>query len=75
MLHDSDYRWVFTGDTLINNLLTPTVDPVSPDELAGAYWWMRQIFHDDTIIYPGHGKPSLFGVEWRYNPTVREVLA
>jgi len=66
--------FVCTGDTIISHRLTPTVRPQCPAKLAESLAWMRQTFSDDTIVYPGHGQAAPFGVEWRYNPTIRETV-
>ena len=47
---------LFTGDTIIKDVKTPTNLPGSDKEkLAGSFDRIMDIFKEETIVYPGHG--------------------
>lgn len=59
----------FTGDTLFAMSVGRTdLEGGNEDELQESLKHLSSILHDDTTIYPGHGKKSTIGHEKACNP-------
>lgn len=63
---------VFSGDTLFFQSIGRTDIPLSdPQVIYQSIKRMYQLFDEDTLVYPGHGKPTDIGHEKKFNPFVR----
>jgi hydroxyacylglutathione hydrolase len=63
---------LFSGDTLFFQSIGRTDIPFSSAETI--YQSIKKLyahFSDDTICYPGHGRPTTIGHEKKHNPFVR----
>jgi len=65
-------RTLFTGDTLFFQSIGRTDIPFSNSILIyHSIKRIYQLFLDDVVIYPGHGKSSTLGHEKKFNPFVQ----
>lgn len=63
---------LFSGDTLFFQSIGRTDIPFADQmEIYQSIKKLYQIFKDDTICYPGHGRHTTIGHEKKYNPFVR----
>ena len=63
---------LFSGDTLFFQSIGRTDIPLSdPQVIYQSIKRMYQIFDEDVLVYPGHGKPTDIGHEKKFNPFVR----
>ncbi|NIR52991.1 MBL fold metallo-hydrolase [candidate division KSB1 bacterium] len=60
--------FVFVGDAIFAGAVGGTAGRKQFQEEAQHVWNKILALPDDTIIYPGHGAPSMVGVERLYNP-------
>jgi hydroxyacylglutathione hydrolase len=77
ILFTKDKKFLFSGDMIINNLLrTPrTFIAENKEELYNSTLQMLELFSDNTIIFPGHGKVSLMEVERLYNAKINQICS
>lgn len=59
---------VFVGDAIFSGAVGGTSRRAQFKEQIGNVWNKILTLPEDTMIYPGHGAPSLVGVERIYNP-------
>ncbi len=63
---------LFSGDTLFYQSIGRTDIPLSdPQVIYRSIKLMYQLFDEDTIVYPGHGRSTDIGHEKKFNPFVR----
>ena len=63
---------LFSGDPLFFQSIGRTDIPLSdPQVIYQSIKRMYQIFDEDVLVYPGHGKPTDIGHEKKFNPFVR----
>lgn len=63
---------LFSGDTLFYQTIGRTDIPLSSSqEIYQSIKKMYQLFDEDVIVYPGHGRPTDIGHEKKFNPFVR----
>jgi len=63
---------LFSGDTLFFQSIGRTDIPKSdPQVIYQSIKKIYELFKDDVIVYPGHGKPTTIGHEKKFNPFVR----
>jgi glyoxylase-like metal-dependent hydrolase (beta-lactamase superfamily II) len=63
---------LFSGDTLFFQSIGRTDIPLSdPQVIYQSIKKMYQLFDEDTIVYPGHGRSTDIGHEKKLNPFVR----
>ena len=69
VFYSRNKKFVFTGDTILNNLINVRLKFPSEKkkDLYLAQKYIFDEFENDTIIFPGHGKPSLCHMEQIYN--------
>lgn len=60
--------FVFVGDAIFSGAVGGTAARSYFEEETRHVWQNILTLPDNTIIYPGHGAPSLVGVERLYNP-------
>lgn len=71
VLHHRDA--LFTGDTLFFQSIGRTDIPFSNSkDIYSSIKHIYQLFDDEVIVYPGHGRASTIGHEKKFNPFVRE---
>jgi glyoxylase-like metal-dependent hydrolase (beta-lactamase superfamily II) len=64
---------LFSGDTLFFQSVGRTDIPLADAQLLyQSIKRMYQLFNDDLVVYPGHGKPTTIGHEKLNNPFVRK---
>jgi glyoxylase-like metal-dependent hydrolase (beta-lactamase superfamily II) len=64
---------LFSGDTLFFQSIGRTDIPLADSQiLYQSIKRIYQLFSDDTVVYPGHGKPTTIGHEKEFNPFVRK---
>ena len=61
-------RAVFVGDAIFSGAVGGTTDRQKFEEETEHVWKKLLALPDDTVIYPGHGAPSLVGIERLFNP-------
>lgn len=61
-------RAVFVGDAIFPGAVGGTTTRLQFEEETSHVWEKILNLPDETIIYPGHGSPSLVGIERVYNP-------
>jgi len=66
--------YVFTGDTLFRNAIGRTDFPGGDWEQIVDSIIRLMALSDETIVFPGHGRPTSIGRERRENPYVRRIL-
>ena len=63
---------LFSGDTLFEQSLGRTDFPTgSAKEIVESITGKLFALPDDTMVYPGHGDPTVIGREKQYNPVAR----
>jgi len=63
---------LFSGDTLFFQSIGRTDIPESePQVIYHSIKKIYELFNDDVIVYPGHGKPTTIGHEKKFNPFVK----
>ncbi len=63
---------LFSGDTLFFQSIGRTDIPLSDaTAIYHSIKRMYQLFDEDTVVYPGHGKATDIGHEKKFNPFVR----
>ncbi|HOI85846.1 MAG TPA: MBL fold metallo-hydrolase [Acholeplasmataceae bacterium] len=63
---------LFSGDTLFYQSIGRTDIPLSDSQVIyRSIKRMYQLFDEDTVVYPGHGRPTDIGHEKKFNPFVR----
>ncbi|TNF08900.1 MAG: MBL fold metallo-hydrolase [Bacillota bacterium] len=64
---------LFSGDTLFFQSIGRTDIPLADSQaLYKSVKRIYQLFTDETVVYPGHGKPTTIGHEKEFNPFVRK---
>ena len=64
---------LFSGDTLFFQSIGRTDIPLSdPQVIYRSIQRIYELFDDDVIVYPGHGRPTDIGHEKTSNPFVRK---
>lgn len=59
---------VFVGDAIFSGAVGGTATRPQFEEETRHVWQKILSLPDDTVIYPGHGAPSLVGIERIFNP-------
>ncbi len=73
VLYSKTHRYLFTGDTLFFETVGRTDIPhADKDVLVQSIKRMYDLFPEDTVVYPGHGKETSIGHEQTHNPFVRK---
>ncbi len=67
-------RYLFTGDTLCAGAIGGTRDGYARGLLLSSIRKKILPLEDDILMFPGHGPPSMIGVEKAYNPFFRESI-
>ena len=63
---------LFSGDTLFYQSIGRTDIPLSdPQAIYRSVKRMYQLFEEDIMVYPGHGRTTDIGHEKKFNPFVR----
>ncbi len=63
---------LFSGDTLFFQSIGRTDIPLSdPQVIYRSVKRIYQLFDEDIMVYPGHGRPTDIGHEKKFNPFVR----
>ena len=63
---------LFSGDTLFEQSLGRTDFPTGrAKEIVESITGKLFALPDDTMVYPGHGDPTVIGREKQYNPVAR----
>lgn len=63
---------IFSGDTLFYQSIGRTdLLLSSSQDIYQSVKKLYQVFPDETIVYPGHGRPTTIGHEKKHNPFVR----
>jgi len=63
---------MFSGDTLFFESIGRTDLPFSnPIVIQHSLRRLFELFNDETLVYPGHGKPTTIGHEKQFNPFIR----
>ncbi len=63
---------LFSGDTLFYQSIGRTDIPLSdPQVIYRSVKRIYQLFDEDIMVYPGHGRPTDIGHEKKFNPFVR----
>lgn len=63
---------LFSGDTLFFQSIGRTDIPLSDQKsIVQSIQRIYQLFDEDTVVYPGHGRPTDIGHEKKFNPFVR----
>jgi hydroxyacylglutathione hydrolase len=75
ILYTRDEKVLFPGDLIINNLLNISLTLFTEDKkkLRHSILQILDLFLDTTVIFPGHGRPSLMEVERRYNSKINII--
>ncbi len=64
---------LFSGDTLFFQSIGRTDFPLSnPISIQHSLRRIFELFNDDTLVYPGHGKSTTIGHEKKYNPFIKK---
>lgn len=73
VLYHEPSHTVFAGDTLFYQTVGRTDIPyANKDVLVHSIRKMYQLFSDEVIVYPGHGRTTSIGHEKQFNPFVRK---
>ena len=63
---------LFSGDTLFFESIGRTDLPLSnPSQIQDSLKRLFKLFNDNTIVYPGHSKPTTIGHEKQFNPFIK----
>ncbi|MBN1524749.1 MAG: MBL fold metallo-hydrolase [Spirochaetales bacterium] len=65
-------RYLFTGDTITAGLIGTTPHEHAKKILVSSIQKKLFSLHDDVIVFPGHGPPSLMGIERKSNPLMQD---
>lgn len=69
---EKEEKVLFSGDTLFEQSLGRTDFPTgSAKEIVESITGKLFALPDDTMVYPGHGDPTVIGREKQYNPVAR----
>lgn len=69
---EKEEKVLFSGDTLFEQSLGRTDFPTgSAKEIVESITGKLFALLDDTMVYPGHGDPTVIGREKQYNPVAR----
>lgn len=63
---------LFTGDTLSAGGIGRTRDATARELLVAGIRRRLLALDDDLLVFPGHGPPSIVGIERRFNPWIAE---
>ena len=73
VLHDEANRYLFAGDTLFFETIGRTDIPFADKNvLIDAIKRIYELFPDETVVYPGHGKDTTISHEKNHNPFIRK---